>query len=104
MLNLTEVENKSYVPGISALGQENIGKLINFLLPYIFGIAGLIMLLYLVWGGFMFMTSHGDQKAVEAARQKITSAIIGFVIIFVAYWLVQLLQMIFGINPAQRVF
>lgn len=104
MLDITDVENKSGVPGISALGQEDLGKLINFLLPYLFGIAGLILLLYLLWGGFMLMTSQGDAKGVEAAKTKITHAIIGFVIIFIGYWLVQLLGLITGVGQIGDTF
>lgn len=103
MLNITDVENKSGVPGISALGQEDLGKLINFLLPYLFGISGLILLLYLLWGGFSLMTSQGDAKGVEAAKTKITHAVIGFVIIFISYWLVQFFGLIFGVSQFQQI-
>lgn len=104
MLDITDVENKSGVPGIFALGQEDLGKLINFLLPYLFGISGLILLLYLLWGGFSLMTSQGDAKGVEAAKTKITHAITGFVIIFIAYWLVQFLGLITGVGQIGQIF
>ena len=50
------------------------------------------------------MLSGGDPKATESAKQKITNAVIGFVIIFVAYWLVQLLGMVLGIAQFKQVF
>lgn len=77
---------------------SNIGDIINVLIPYIFALAGIILLFLIIWGGFGYLTSGGDPKKVESARGKLTHAIIGFIIIFVAYWLVQILETIFGIQ------
>ena len=74
-----------------------LGTIVSSLLPYLFVIAGLILLLYLIWGGFSLMTSAGDPKKVESAKGKVTNAVIGFIIIFVSYWLVQILQVVFGL-------
>lgn len=76
---------------------ETIGDVISDLLPYLFVFAGLILLLYLIWGGFALMTSGGDPKAMDQAKGKITNAVIGFLIIFVSFWLIQILQTIFGL-------
>ena len=76
----------------------DIGQIINDLVPYIFALAGLALMMVLIWGGFGLMTSAGDPKKMEAARGKLTNAIIGFIIIFMAYWLVQILETIFGIK------
>lgn len=77
---------------------STIGDVINQLIPYIFALAGIILLFVLIWGGFELLTSGGDPKKVESGKGKITHAIVGFVIIFVAYWLVQILETIFGIQ------
>lgn len=83
---------------------NNLGDIISAVIPYLFGAAGFLLLLYLIWGGFSYMLSGGDPKAAESAKQKITNALVGFVIIFVAYWLVQLLGMMFGISQFGEVF
>lgn len=83
---------------------NSLGGIINVVIPYLFGAAGLLLLLYLIWGGFGYMLSGGDPKATESAKQKITNAVIGFVIIFVAYWLVQLLGIVLGITQFQQIF
>lgn len=82
----------------------NLGAIISAVIPYLFGAAGLLLLLYLIWGGFSYMLSQGDPKAAESAKQKITNALVGFVIIFVAYWLVQILGMVLGITQFQQIF
>lgn len=83
---------------------DSLGGVVNVFVPYLFGIAGILLLLYLIWGGFGLMLSRGDPKAVEGAKSKITNAVIGFVIIFVAFWLVQILGQIFGIEQFKNIF
>lgn len=75
----------------------DLGFIISSLLPYLFVFAGLALLVYLILGGFQLLTSGGDPKAVDSAKGKITAAVIGFLIIFTSYWLVQILQVIFGL-------
>jgi len=77
---------------------NTLGDVINELIPYIFALAGIILLFLIIWGGFELLTSGGDPKKVESARGKLTHAIVGFIIIFIAYWLVQILEAIFGIQ------
>jgi hypothetical protein len=76
----------------------NLASLVTYALPIIFSIAGLLLLVYLVWGGFDFLMSMGEPEKAEIGKAKITNALIGFVIIFVAYWLVQIVQYLFGIK------
>ncbi len=52
----------------------------------------------LIMGGFGLLTSGGNPDKVNAAKGKITSALIGFVIIFASYWLMKILEIIFGID------
>ena len=76
----------------------NLAAVINKLLPILFAAAGLILGGLFVWGGFDLLLSGGDPKRVEAAKGKITNAIVGFIIIFVAWWLTQILTKIFGLG------
>ena len=75
-----------------------IGAIISALLPIIYLIAGLILFGAIIVSGFQLMTSGGDQKKTAEAKGCLTNAIIGFVIIFISWWLVQILQIIFGID------
>lgn len=76
----------------------SLGDLITAAIPYLFTIAGLLLLLYLIYGGFQLMVSRGDPKGTEAAKSKITNALVGFVVIFMAYWIVRIFGQILGIN------
>lgn len=84
-----------------ALGNKipaDIGTLIGNTLPYIFGAAAIALLIYLVLGGFQLMTSRGDPKAAQGAQAKITNAVIGFVIIIFAFFIVQIFGQLFGLQ------
>ena len=85
-------------PSASPLAQMSVGGIISSILPYIFGAASLALLIYLVLGGLQLMTSRGDPKAAQGAQAKITNAVIGFVIIIFAYFIVQIFGQLFGIK------
>jgi len=81
-----------------------IGDVITSILPYLFTGAGLVLLLYLILGGLQLMTSRGDPKAVEAAKGKITNALLGFIVVFASFWIVQLVGRFLGIEVFQNIF
>lgn len=77
-----------------------IGNLVSLFLKISFVLAGLILLFYFILGGIGMISSAGknDPKTAEQAKQTITSAVIGFVVVFTAYWIVKLLGTLFGIS------
>lgn len=72
--------------------------LIGYLLPYLFVFAGLILFVMLVWGGYEMLLGASDPKQQQAGQQRITAALIGFILIFASYWLAQLVEKIFGVS------
>ncbi|OGY10106.1 MAG: hypothetical protein A2700_00690 [Candidatus Blackburnbacteria bacterium RIFCSPHIGHO2_01_FULL_44_64] len=85
-------------------GLDTLGGVVTTFLPWILGISGLVLFFYVIWGGFGIMTAKGDPKATAAAREHLTKALVGFLIVFMAYWLVQLLGLIFGIQQFRSIF
>lgn len=86
----------------SSLG--NFGDIVSLIVKYAFPIGGLLLLLYLVYGGYALMTSAGDPKKMESAKAKITGALIGFIIIFVSFWIVQIVGRVLNIQPIIDIF
>lgn len=95
-INFQDIMNRA-MPDFKFKDNATIGGIVSALLPFLFVFAGLLLLIYLIIGGFGLMTSGGDPKAMDAAKSKITSAVIGFIVIFVSYWLIQVLQIVFGL-------
>lgn len=62
-------------------------------------VAGSIIFLFtLITGAISWMTSGGDKQKVETARGRITSAIIGIILMLVAYALIGIIENFFNIN------
>ena len=89
-------------PGGPATGPDfktaKLGDIISAFLPYIFVFSGLMLFLFLIFGGFQLLASGGNPESVKSGQGKVTGALIGFIIIFVAYWLTEILQIVFGID------
>ena len=82
-------------PGFNALCNFDLGDFIPALISTIFILAITVALFYLVWGGFKWLTSGGDKAAVQAAREHIVAAIVGLILIFVSYVVMNLLMNFF---------
>lgn len=89
---------KGAFPKASFNVNTSVGGLISRILPYIFAAAGIALLVYLVLGGLQMMTSRGDPKAMQSAQAKITNALIGFILVFLAFTIVQLVGQLFGLE------
>jgi len=81
-----------------------LGEVVSALLRIIFPIAGLLLLIYLLYGGYRYMLSRGDPKAIQEAKGVITTALIGFIIVFVSFWIAQLIGLILGIPNIFNLF
>ena len=67
----------------------------NFISLATFG-AGILLLVYLVYGGVSYIMAGGDEKAVAKAKQILTNGIIGLVIVVAAIMVTQILGGILG--------
>lgn len=60
---------------------KTVGKLIEMGAGTVLSVGGLALLVYLLMGGFNWLTSGGDKGKVESARNMITQGIIGLAIL-----------------------
>jgi len=77
--------------------RPTVGGIASSALRYVLVFAGLAMFGYLIFGGFTLLTSAGNQAGVKKGTQAITSAILGFILVFASYWIIQLVERIFGL-------
>lgn len=95
-MNFVEELNKVQGPKGFKFGSASLGDVITSVLTYAFTAAGIALLVYFIYGGFQLFTSGGDQKKVAEGKAIITNALVGFVIVFVAFWIVQLVGNLLG--------
>jgi len=76
----------------------DVGTLISLGLRIAFVLAGLFILFAFVYAGFQMVAEAGnsDQQAAAKAKQAATSAVIGFVVVFTAYWIVRIIEIVIG--------
>jgi len=64
-------------------------------------VAGLIFFFMLLFGGIRWILSGGDKTNTENARNQITAALIGLIVVFAAWAIARLIDQIFGFNLFQ---
>ena len=79
---------------------NSISGLVSLFLNIAFVLSGLILLFFFIMGGIGMISSAGesDPQKAEQAKKTITSAVIGFVIVFTSYWIVKLILQLLGIQ------
>jgi hypothetical protein len=67
------------------LGTQDVRTTIANIIRVALGILGIVVTLIIIAGGFRWMTAGGNEEAVATAKKMISSAIIGLLIIIIAY-------------------
>lgn len=62
---------------------QGFGTLIGFAIQMFIAVAGMFLLIYLLWGAYDWIASGGEKEKITKAQQKITNALIGFMLIFI---------------------
>jgi len=74
---VTDVYNKDTDQSLP----EIVGNTIKLILQFL----GVILLVLVIYGGFLWMTSAGDEEKITKAKKIITSAVVGVLIVVLAY-------------------
>jgi TRAP-type C4-dicarboxylate transport system permease small subunit len=72
--------------------------IISGLIKFTVVIAAIVFFFILVIGGIRWIASGGDKAQTEAARNQITAALVGLVIVFAAWAIVALINVFFKID------
>lgn len=68
---------------------ERIGQIINAVLVFL----GVIFLILMIYGGYIWMTARGNEQEVEKAKNIIKNALIGLVVVLAAYAITYLVSL-----------
>lgn len=95
-----ELKVKPGIPITQAPAFSSLGSLISILLKNVYVIAGIMLFVLLIVGGISIISSAGggDPKKAAQGQKALTSAVIGFLIIFASYWIIQIIEYITGLN------
>lgn len=79
-------------------GAELIAELIGKILNLAFMIGGLVLLVMIIVSGIQWMLAGGDKQAVSSAQGRLTSAVIGFIILASAFAIISLIANILNVE------
>lgn len=70
--------------------------MVNLIVKVVFVGAGLVLFFMIIMAGFAMI--GGDSKDKDKAKTTMTSAVIGFIVMFAAYWIMQIMQLLTGVS------
>lgn len=79
----------------------SINDILTTVLGFLTPIAGILIFINVIWGGFDYMFSQGNPKQMQNGKMKITYAIIGFIILVLSHIIVNFIAYMFGV-PAEQ--
>lgn len=75
-----------------------VGNLVNNILPNVYVAGGLIIFFMVVFGGFTIISNANNPDKMKEGTKTITSAIIGLLVLFSSYWIIQIIQVVTGVS------
>lgn len=78
--------------GVRCGGEQGINDIIITVLNIVIGVAFIIAVLFLVIGGFRYITAQGNEESAEAGRKTIINALIGIVVIILSFVIVRIVS------------
>lgn len=79
----------------------SVGGLISFVLRAVLAIGALLVFGYLVMGGIEYITSGGEKGKTESARNKITAAVVGLIILAASWAILNLALSFLGLGSLE---
>ena len=85
-------------------GQGALGVFLSNVIRGVLVGGGLLLFLYLIFGGFRYLTAGGDEKAVDAAKKVMTNAVIGMGILTGAWFISLIVSAVLGVSIIHPIF
>lgn len=84
--------------GPLASSSVTLAKVFGLIMNVVLGVGIALTVIYLILGGIKYITSQGDQKNTQTAREWLTNAVIGFIIVLAAFAIRALTTRLLGGN------
>lgn len=79
------LDSAGQVAGYNVNPEKNIEFYIGQIISIILSLLGVIFLILIIYGGVSWMTAGGNEEKVGKAKELITEALIGLIIVLAAY-------------------
>jgi len=85
-------------PGADIVPLYALETLFGNVVSVVLALSGIALFIMLVVGGFRYITAGGDPKGIEAARNTLTYAIFGVVLLAASYMILVFIQAFTGVE------
>ncbi len=79
-------------------GEAKLIDILKASINYLFIFAIIFALLILIYSGWLWMTSAGDKQKIASAKQRLTYALVGLIVVFLSFFIINFVTGFFGIN------
>ena len=84
--------------GFETIADITVGSILSGAIQLVLIVAALVFFFLLIIGGIRWMTAGGDKEKAGAARGQLTSALVGLAIVFAAWAIIRLIELLFGVS------
>lgn len=82
----------SLIFGSGLASTRTLPELILAVIQLMLFFAGAIAVLFVIIGGFMYITAGGNEEQAEKGRKALTNAIIGIIIVIMSYAIIRVIE------------
>lgn len=99
---ITPIQNQAIPANLSNYQEARTGATAAFYLVYIWRalifVGGLMVIAYFIMGAFEWISAQGEASKITAARNKMTGAIAGFVVLSALFVILEFIGGLFGFD------
>jgi len=82
----------SLIFGTGLASTRTLPELILAIIQLMLFFAGAIAVLFVIIGGFLYMTAGGNEEQAEKGQKALTNAVIGIIIVIMSYAIIRVVQ------------
>jgi len=94
---LVAITNPALEPGLIQQA-GGFGEFVTIIINMFYVLGGIVVLVYLVYGGFIYVSSSGDEKSTSKARKILSDAVIGSIILVASVPFAKIIGNLFGLE------
>lgn len=77
---------------VTSAGQSYIPKLLELTVSLMLYLAGIVLIIAILYGGILYITSAGDEAKATKGRQALTYGVIGTVIVLLSFTMIYIIR------------
>ncbi len=81
-------------------GPDALANLMQLGITYLFGLAGVLAVVFVMFNGLRYITSGGDVLKIASAKKGLMYSIIGLAVVVLSFFIVTVVIFLTGGNPA----